>query len=230
MDIHFEPALPMEVLTAFNETIRREFADCTTLWQQALDFEVLEGGAGVARHEASTAPIGYRLSDKSRVLIVRTTGFTYSRLPPYKDWDELRESAKRLWELFLGMARPETVNRIAVRYINVLPLPIQTEDFSVFLKAAPVVPTGLPQGLASFLQRVVMIDPQGNRQAIVTQAMEASQPTDGRVQIILDIDTFRSRRIGGGSPEVWSGLDSLRDFKNDIFFEHITERTAELFQ
>lgn len=228
VDIQFEPTVSMETLQVFASAVKAEFAEQTTVWQQAFGFQVGPDGTAAGQQERSS--VGLRLADKERVLIVRTNGFTYSRLPPYQDWHELRASAKLLWDTFLEIVRPETVTRTAVRYINVLPLPMGTEDFSVFLNASPVVPDALPQGLASFLQRVIMVDPEGNRQAIVTQALEDSQPTEGRVNVILDIDAIRPKRLASISEEVWSGLDTLRDFKNDIFFEHITERTAELFE
>lgn len=121
---------------------------------------------------------------------------------------------------------------MAVRFINLLPLPVPFDDFSEYLTAAPNVPPNLPQGLSAFLQRVVIVDPAQNRKAIVTQALEESEISvqTGTVGIFLDIDTFRVARVDSPNPEVWAVLDQLRDFKNAIFFDHITEKTAELFQ
>lgn len=229
VDIHFEPPVPMEVLKSFEAKVRSRFSESKTLWQQAVGFEMAKGG-GVTRQEATQSAIGYRLADATRVLICRTNGFTYSRLPQYLDWDDLRQAAKSLWDEFLHDAKPQIVTRLAVRYINVLPLPMGDEDFSEYLEAGPIIPKGLPQGLASFLHRVVMIDPAGNRQAIVTQALESTAQVGKTVDVILDIDAIRALRIESASDQVWLGLEALRDFKNDIFFQHITERTARLFE
>jgi len=221
----------MENLKSFESLVRERFAESKTLWHQEVGFGVSsEGGLEVTRQGASRAPIGFRMEDKERVLIFRTNGFTYSKLAPYKKWNDLREAAKALWAEFVQVVKPEVVTRIAVRYVNVLPLPVDLDDFSSFLEAAPSVPKALPQGLASFLQRVVMVDPQQGRQAIVTQALENSQQAGNTVDVILDIDAFRQIRAASSADEVWSGLDNLRDFKNDIFFEHITERTASIFE
>lgn len=230
IDIQFEPPVPMERLQAFVDSVKNRFAETSTLWQQALGFELKVGAAAAVIPPQAATAVGFRFQDARHVLMIRVNGFTFSRLPPYADWDELSAGAKAFWEQFVDIVRPETVNRLAVRYINVLPLPIKGEDFSVYLTAAPIVPGHLPQGLASFLQRVVMVDPDRNCQAIVTQAIEESQPTDGRVQLFLDIDAFQVRRFDGRDSALWSSLDSLRDFKNDIFFAHITEPTAEIFE
>jgi len=229
IDIQFEPPLAMETLHAFVDAVKAGFTDVTTVWEQALGFELMPGTA-VRAHNSPSSAVGFRLSGERRVLIARTTSFTYSRLPPYEDWEDLRKAAKELWDRFLEVGKPETVTRTAVRYINVLPLPMKNEEFSVFLTASPTVPAKLPQGLASFLQRVVMVDSEAKRHAIVTQALEESRPVDGRIQVILDIDAIRAKTMGSGEAGVWDSLDNLREFKNDIFFEHITEPTAELFE
>jgi len=229
IDIQFEPAVPMERLQAFVERVKGGFSQTAVLWQAALGFELSQNKVAALPEGKPSASVGFRLAEPTHVLMARMNGFTYSRLAPYQDWDELRKAGKLLWEQFHEIVRPEVVSRMAVRYINVLPLPIGNDDFSEFLNAAPQVPGVLPQSLASFLQRVVIVDEVGKRQAIVTQAMEEGQPIDGRTHFFLDIDVFRPCRLPGNDDALWSGLDDLRQFKNDIFFEFITEKTAELF-
>jgi uncharacterized protein (TIGR04255 family) len=229
VDVQFEAPLTLERLQTFVDSVRDKFRDVSTVWEQALGFEVSPGVEPRA-NEASSTPVGFRLSDEARVLIARRTGFTYSRLPPYEDWDELRQAGKEMWDKFVEIARPDLVNRTAVRYINLLPLPIVNEEFATYLTAAPTVPAKLPQGLASFLQRVVMVDPTGNRVAVVTQALEGPPLVEGRVQVLLDIDAIRTKTMQSTDAGVWESLDDLRHFKNDIFFEYITEPTARLFE
>lgn len=230
VDIKFEPPVSLELLEVFAESVQGAFGQASRLWQQSLGIEVKQGELATVNAPEGTV-VGFRLQADRHVLMVRVNGFTYSRLPPYENWEQLRDSAKAIWKQFVASVKPETVTRMAVRYINVLPLPITTEEFSVFLTAAPTIPQALPQGLASFLQQVVMIDPIENRQAIVTQALEDSQSrVANMVNIILDIDAFRLQRLATHDDAVWTSLDNLRSFKNAIFFDHITEKTAELFQ
>lgn len=232
VDIQFEPPIPLERIERFADSLATEFPKRTRLWQHSFGVEIGTGGKHNAASEGT--PLGVRLeSDPSgRILSIRTNGFAFSRLAPYEDWADLRETAKTVWDRFVVDVQPEVVSRMAVRFINLLPLPAPFNDFSEYLTAAPNVPPNLPQGLSAFLQRVVIVDPAQNRKAIVTQALEESQISvqTGTVGIFLDIDTFRVARVDSPSPEVWAALDQLRDFKNAIFFDHITEKTAELFQ
>ncbi len=164
--------------------------------------------------------------------MAQTTSFTYSRLKPYVDWEELRDAAQVMWDLFTSVAKPQRVNRLAVRYVNVMDLPLEHgEEFSEYLHAAPIIPSGLPQAVSAFLQRVVMVDRDTGDKAIVMQALEepAALTESPNITVFLDIDAFKARQLDAADPEIWNILDGLRNYKNKIFFEHITEKTVEMF-
>jgi uncharacterized protein (TIGR04255 family) len=166
----------------------------------------------------------FQSADSSRVVQVRRNGITYSILKDYKDWPEIRDAARRVWQFYLEQAHsPVTVGRIAVRYINVLELPPSIE-LNDYLTAGPQIPPGLPQRFENFLQRIV-IPYEGDIHAIITQALEPSvQPS---TRVILDIDVFALRMVLGDSPDLWSFLDSFRGIKNAVFFSSVTEQALE---
>jgi len=169
-------------------------------------------------------------ADKKQVFQARIDGFTFNRLKPYDRWETFREEAQRLWHLFRDLISPEIV-RVGLRYINKFDIPLFPQplrDFNEYLTAAPIVPEGLPQGVSSFLTRVVIQNQEIDAAAIITQAFE--QIIDPKfIPIILDIDAFKQKdRIG--EEEAWQALEDLRLFKNAIFFSSITEKTKELFK
>lgn len=231
IDIQFEPAVKFADLEKFAHSIRNDFQTLGKVWQHSI------GGADGTAQSTDTSDnsaVGLRLRSKGtgHVFVVRTTGITFSQLAPYENWGALRVAAKAAWERFLESVKPSLVNRLAVRYINVLPLPLDNAPFEEYLTAPPAIPAALPQGVSAFIQRLVMVDRKEDRRAIVTQALEEPQAgtASDKVSIFLDIDTFRAKRFEAKDEAVWDSLDNLRDFKNLIFFEHITEKTAELFQ
>jgi uncharacterized protein (TIGR04255 family) len=101
-------------------------------------------------------------------------------------------------------------------------------DFGDYLAIPPDIPRGLPQGLASFLMRFVIPNPATGAIAIVTQSFES--PSETHAQVILDIDVFKDVELPINGDECWSQFDALRDYKNAIFFESITERTKEMYK
>ena len=66
-------------------------------------------------------PDGYLFTsvDGRQVVQARLDGFTFSRLKPYDKWESLRDEARELWQHYVQIASPETVTRVALRYINV---------------------------------------------------------------------------------------------------------------
>jgi len=172
----------------------------------------------------------YRSADEKQVLQVRQDGFTYSKLRPYKNWEDLRDEARRLWKFYVDVAKPETITRVALRYINHLTgIPTPIHDYSEHLKTPPVITANLNQGnIRSFLTRVVVSEPNSGATAIVTQALESAE--SAITTIILDIDVFKESNFDVNGQEVWEALGSLRDLKNQIFFDSITDRTARLYE
>lgn len=173
--------------------------------------------------------VGYRYTseDRCRVVQFRMDGFTFSRLEPYDTWDEMKEEAVRLWEIYAASVSPDPITRVATRFINVLQLPLNAE-LKEYLTAPPIIPEGLNQELSSFLTRVEIRDPTTGSRGILTQALEG---VHGKyAPIVLDIDVFIARQFEPQEQEFWRCLDQLRDFKNTVFFESITEKTTELFQ
>jgi uncharacterized protein (TIGR04255 family) len=159
--------------------------------------------------------------DKSQVVQLRRNGMTFSILRNYKDWDHIRDTARELWQRFLILAALPAVqvNRVAVRYINAIEVPLGA-NFDDYLTAAPRVPSELPQLLSSFFQRI-QVPFGGNSIAIITHALEAPS------LVVLDIDVINQEKMDGAGPAVWNKMEELRSIKNKIFFASITKRTLE---
>jgi uncharacterized protein (TIGR04255 family) len=171
----------------------------------------------------------FKSGDDKNVAQFRRDGFTFSRLRPYTEWETVRAEAKRLWEMYSAKASPEPVTRIAVRYINQLSIPLPIHDFADYLTAPPAIPKTLPlQDMSQFMTRVVVCDAATDIQANIIQALQKGAKSD-EVTIILDIDVY-SQPVGGfEESEIWPTFDKLRELKNRIFFDSITEETARLF-
>ena len=170
-------------------------------------------------------------TDSTKVLQFRNDGFTFSKLKPYEEWSRLRDEASELWREYMSIAKPESVSRVALRFINHLNIPFTSDklDFDDYFISAAKVPPELPQGIVSFFHRVVVPEPSIGAVAVIHQALEAV--IDPRnAPVILDIDVYIQRDFEPSSDKIWEALEQLHLFKNNIFFSYITERTAELFE
>jgi len=177
----------------------------------------------------SSAQIGFRYTSAENAQVIQATlnGFTFSRLPPYQDWNRLRAEARSAWGIYANHVRPENITRVAARYINKLVFPGPHVDFDRYLNYVPVVPKVLPQALGGFFSRVVVPDEKAQCVAIITQMFQPSFSSE--IATILDIDVFREK-VFTDEEEVWSTIEALRAFKNQIFFDSITEATVDLYK
>ncbi len=234
IDIQFAPAVDLSVLEQFADAMASEFDRSSPMWRTEFGLQVGLDGAEPA-YVAEIARHGLRLQSSQRpyVLQSRFNGLTLSRLPPYKDWHEFKDSGRRYWDKFAELVFSKNsgyreITRISLRYINALRLPMPLRDFSDYLRAPPEVPEPLPQALQSFLQRVVIPLQDAQSIAIVTQALEAPSTQTESITVILDIDVQRPARIDFSDKErLWNEMETLRVEKNRIFFAHITEKLLE---
>ena len=229
IDFRVRSALGPAVLEACAKSFEAEYPKRLALYKGQFGFSFNEGN--LTTLPPNQELIGYRLdsNDGQQVAQLRVDGFTFSRLPKYDTFDRMREEAQRLWTAFTECIRPEAITRVAVRYINVMELPVGGYPLTDFLVAPPNLPASLPQAFNSFLERVVFQDPKTSASVILTQAFEGAAG-DGRYPVTLDIDAFRDREFAAADTNVWTFLEALRGVKNRVFFESITERTAELYE
>jgi uncharacterized protein (TIGR04255 family) len=232
IDIHV--SLPSDIdvakLKSMHDSIADEYPKIAERmkWEHVIEFKKGE----IPKQKPITPDCdGYRYTsgDDKQVVQTRLDGFTFSRLKPYETWEHLRAEAHRLWLLYAKIATPEAIRRVALRYINRLDIPLPIKDFSEYLTASPTVPEKLPQGVSGFFTRVIIHDPSIDAAAIITQALEPTSNPEV-VAIILDIDVFKQSQFGLDEKEAWVIIDQLREFKNKIFFESITEKIVELYQ
>lgn len=213
-----------------HDAISGQYSEKKTRHKWEGRFEFKKGETPIT---ASTEKIdGYIFTsaDGKQIFQARIDGFTFNRLQPYDKWETFRDEAFRLWKLYNDLVSPEII-RVALRFINKIDIPISSQtalDFDDYLTAGPIVPKELPQGISSFLTRVVIHDPETDASAIITQAFE--QIVDPKlIPIILDIDAFKQKEVFS-EEEAWQTLEKLRYFKNSIFFASIKEKTKELFK
>jgi len=182
----------------------------------------------ISRHDR-TEPLGFRTvsEDEARVVQLRLNGFSYSRLRPYTSWEEIREDSRPLLERYVETIGSRGAIRLALRYINHLRLPYPVEDLKQFVLGLPDPPEGWPSAVESFLYRVTLADESG-ASVHVTHAL-VDDVDESRIGVIFDIDAFREGRFTVGDDEFWRAFEELRDLKNRIFFDGITDRTMEMY-
>ena len=168
-------------------------------------------------------------ADGKRIVQYRLDGFSFNRLRPYSRWEDLRDEARKAWDIYVTHANPLAVNRLAVRYINSIEIPSKSFDYDDYFTAVPKIPEGLPQVLGHFFTRTLVPFADHDATAVVIQTPSEKQGPVSTA-IILDIDVFAQTSLPSEDQRIWAILEQLREIKNEIFFKSITEKTKGLFR
>lgn len=229
--IDFQATLPeessLDSFSHIHDLIKENYPSVKPIHQNVLGFQINENESPRTTYDHTSIGYRYESHDKTKIAQFKTNGFSFSRLEPYTTWEDMENDARTLWNYYVEATSPIAITRVATRYINVLKVPLPIENFDDFLTAAPRIPNGLPQGLISFLSRLVVPDPSLDAIAIITQALEKIE--SDHAPIVIDIDAFINKHFDVESNLYWECLKDLREYKNRVFFESITEKTAELF-
>ncbi|MFC1573243.1 TIGR04255 family protein [Candidatus Eisenbacteria bacterium] len=170
----------------------------------------------------------FKNEEQGRVAQFRRNGFTFNKLKPYTDWKDVFAEAWRLWLEYAAIAKPLTVTRVAVRYVNRITVP-RTFAFPEYFTDPPTLPDDLPQTFSDYFKRVVINDAERGLLVNVIQAIERQQDSD-TVVFLLDIDAYAQEEHEPGSSELEPRFQQLRVLKNQVFFGCITDKTAEMFE
>jgi len=222
--------LALEDVEALHGKVSRDYPDkkIQRIWQQ--EFRVGEALSPEAGTAGKVHGGIFRSEDGKQVVQFRSDGYTFSRLRPYTQWEELFPEAKRLWDVYAAWAKPLKVRRIATRYINVIELPGPKVNLDDYFTAPVPVPKDLPQELATYMQRAVLHFPAEGIQAIVTQspAPPGSTQKPNTIPVLLDIDVFKVGEFS--EAEAWRAFRDLRRIKNRVFRSYLTDEAIKLFQ
>lgn len=174
----------------------------------------------------------FQSDDKKHIAQFNRDGFVFSRLEPYQDWPQLHAEAMKLWKVYLELAKPVAIDRLGLRFINRIQLPIGELQFEDYMKSAPQPPQGLDLPFAGFMHQNTLAVPN---QPYVINIVKTIQPPavdeNSGAALILDIDvlTTQGYELDDGA-ELKRRLLEMRWLKNKAFFGSISDKAWTLFK
>jgi uncharacterized protein (TIGR04255 family) len=215
-------------LKSFGDGLEERFPTCQiqTHWQSQLNFSSSQIDLDPESVTTSTLGYAFLAPNGSRIAQAQIGGFCFSKLQPYEGWDALLGEFQELWQVYLQVAQPSSISRVAVRYINKILLPIEfIANPSVYLGFHPSSPDGLGNQAEFFTRSVVCHPQRPDIRGVITVASESSTEDSF---LIYDIDVFAGGlALDPDSQELPALLDQLREYKNDLFFGAITPLLEE---
>ena len=211
----------LDALKSLKEELRPQYPSTSPIQQYRGQFQVGDRGA----MSAHTGPElrGYRLDrDKGRdVAQLQVDGFTFSRLAPYRSWDRMLQDAWSVWDRYVTVLKPESVERVATRFINSISIP-QPGELDQVLRSPPAPSDGT---MTNFLFRYELAPANGVSAVVSLATEDAPAPS-----VILDIDCFVRESLPPDRATLQRFLSGVRHAKNRIFFSSLTDEAIARFR
>jgi uncharacterized protein (TIGR04255 family) len=174
----------------------------------------------------------FRHEDEKQIVQVRAHGFSFNRLAPYTSLDDYLPEIERTWRLYVDLVSPVQIRTIRLRYINRIFIPVATGevDLDEFFKVGPRLPDRSGLVLHGFLSQQSASERDTGLHANLVLAAELA--TSESLPAIFDITVAKHNIIT--EPADWSKirpiLDALRNLKNRLFENSLTDKCIEMFQ
>lgn len=229
IEIRLEQPLPDEAVAALRTRLKQEYLLSETL--SAVDVKV-----DMKQRQATFDEPGpqFKLSsaDRSDGLMISSVNMVCSRFAPYNGWEEFRERVARDWAIWKRTVGYQKIQRIGVRYINRIDIPlggeggVKVEDY---LKVFPEYPENdFWKSLHGYtMQLSSSVDEGKFLLNIITSNVKS--PLVDHLSLLLDVDLWTPGSPPQKDDEIFAMLDLIRGYKNRIFEECITDKSRKLF-
>lgn len=167
--------------------------------------------------------------DKLNVFQCLRDGIVFSRLAPYHTWDQFVADCLRLWSVFKDFAKPPEIQRVGVRFINLIPL-AERALVRKYLAKPPKFIESLNLPVVGFLSQSLHEVPGHDLQLKVAQTIQPPVPPQVfECGLVIDIDVFSTKPIEADDIALNDCLAKTRWLKNKVFFDLIKPSAIKTF-
>jgi uncharacterized protein (TIGR04255 family) len=167
-------------------------------------------------------------ADGKRLLAIGPDALSVNVLHPYTTWeDDFRPRIKAALDAYWPIAKPLSVKRIGVRYINRVVVPAAAGDFTNWFNST-AMNTDVPGSrLTHFAHSNESTLPDKTKVIVNHLTIVPDRPQDAA--FLLDIDAVWDATPLVDRNEIDSTIEKLHTLEGDVFEALITEATRDIF-
>jgi uncharacterized protein (TIGR04255 family) len=227
IELRFDETLGDRDMERVRDRFKRTFATV----EEMQNIEVSIEGKKI-QHKASSAGFKMTAGNAVDVIIINPATFGTVRLAPYESWESLLKTANDNFLLFTKILGRKKVVRLGVRFVNRFDIPnamIQGQKVNEFLRLGISLSDKITTQIGPYSLVVNAVDRDSGAKLLIQSAVVPPALID-HASITLDTDAFWDADIPQRLDEMWEKVSVLRDAKNSVFENSITDRLRELFQ
>jgi len=196
------------------------------------EVHISSGHPPETRHEdLGWKGLRFQSVDSLQVVQFNRDGFIFSRLQPYENWERFQQEALRLWEFHSALAHITEIQRLGLRFINRIVMPVRETAFEDYIQPRASSPQGLDLPFYNFFHVDQLAVPGYPYVIKIVRTLQSPRdPELEGVSILLDIDVFSERQFELRRELLLSRLSEMRWLKNKAFFGSVTKKALETFR
>jgi uncharacterized protein (TIGR04255 family) len=213
------------------ERVREKFKSTFVTVEERKDIEV-SFDADKIFHKAT--PAGFKMTARNAVdvVMINTTSLGTIRLAPYESWDDLIKAAIENFSQFTKVLGRKKIVRIGARFVNRFDIPnamMQGQKINELLRLGISLSDEISEVIGPYSLVVNAADRRTGAKLLIQSAVTTPALID-HTSITLDTDAYLDTDIPQRLDEMWERVAILRDAKNSVFENSITDKLRELFQ
>ena len=171
----------------------------------------------------------WRDNSQDGVITVGPNRIGVSHYRPYPSWDNFLDVVKQAFDSYLTVVRPQTIQRIGLRYINEVAFDFNSVNLSEYFTFHPNFGPKLPQ---SNVNVRMSVDFTFDEHRDLARLQLGTIPGSDHISIAISLDIDYFLLVPGTVPltgiELW--LDRAHSRISSIFEGSITDKTRSLFK
>lgn len=174
--------------------------------------------------DAKLIHYSYSSDDNKKKLTLSDSNITYIDESEYEGWTNFTDSVINILSKIDSILEHRTIKRTSIRFLNQFNFEQFDDPTEYFKMVISSTEESLPYPLAKYAFKTTFKVSDVSH-AVVNHFLDR---VDERYIYILDLDILNSRNYEYDSSIVRELLEQLREIKNTIFFDNVTDKLIEL--
>lgn len=228
-EFRFGPSTPWDesIVAKVHEKVRHVFPREEKRYIHEL--EVVQTESGIEQKLGQTERFLFLSEDGNEFIQIGPQLLATNRLKPYTSWEAYQPHIDLAFRSFMGIAAVDEIERIGLRYINRIEIPLSNVTLDDYFEFRPYTGDRLPSAMAAFRLGSLFAFDDGRDVCKIELATGGAETSELSV-FLLDIDYFlpNAHSLEAHQALGWVGAAHRR--VEDVFEGCITDRLRMAFE
>lgn len=165
--------------------------------------------------------------DEKRRFTISDEKFTFEVFEKYNGWENFVKDGFEIWDSCKDILNVDLLTGISIRFVNRINLPLDTSELTEYFTTFINSNTGT-HAISNFQIRYTARDDSKAMHWNIAHSLE--KPLDGKLPYLFDIDVLINTEIQNKKSVLTQKFNLIRDQKNFLFNDGITEKTKSLIK